>query len=67
MRVCWVVEDNLYSGPGGDKNRPHYIDVPDSKLEKCNTDEEKKSLINRCCLNDFGNQIWFLVDNSEPE
>lgn len=58
MIVRWQVSDGYVSG-----DRPQTTNIPDEELEECETEEERKELINDYIQNDFEQRIsWFIIE-----
>lgn len=57
MIVRWEVEDG-YVG----RSRPQYTTIPDDELAECETEKERRQLINDYVDGDFHNRIgWAIV------
>ncbi len=58
MKINWEVEDELgYVG----SSRPQYTIIPDDELDECETEEDRKKLIEEYVNEDFLQKItWCL-------
>ena len=57
MKVKWQVDDGYVSG-----SRPQTTKIDDDELAECETEEERKELINDYIQNDFEQRIsWSII------
>ena len=57
MKVTWQVDDGYVLG-----SRPLTTDIDDDELAECETEEERKELINDYIQNDFDQRIsWSII------
>jgi len=57
MQITWEIEDGYAGG-----SRPQYTEIPDSELENCGGERERRRLIESYVQDDFNQNIsWVIV------
>jgi len=61
MRITWQVDDGYVGG------RPQHTEIDDEELEECETEDEKRALIEDIIQEEFYQKISFYITHIDDK